>query len=452
MSLVVVNSLIPLDWQKYKVICLQSDDWGLCGWVPNRDVYEKLTNDGLPQKVVKKLELLGSTLESPDDMENIFVILKRYRGGDGRYPIFQAAYVMSNPDYEAIEKGGFRAYKELVIPQVPSLWERGDFVAEAKQGIKEGVWYPSYHGNSHFNPIRWMELLKNGHRSVRETFKFQSFIHDEIESQKEVNSEFSEKLSYKQQKKLIELGIQRFREVFGYPPRSAIAPNYVWQMKTEKALSENGIRVIQGKNYQILRRRFFDKVRGKVINLMGKKSADKIWQIRMGDYNPCLEVTYLIRNVDFEPRGNSEPNNPFGAEGAYQKILDAWSNNEPAVISTHRINYVYLDERWVEENLRQLDELLSKIQTNHPEAVYLTDWEVAQLYRNGTSIIQLGEVIVCRNYTSSKRTFKVEVPQGYRVKDVQNLRSKECLNFTLKGNVLTFTADEGDYQVNLQKE
>jgi len=96
--------------------------------------------------------------------------------------------------------------------------------------------------------------------------------------------------------------------------------------------------------------------------------------------------------------------------------------------------------------------LLSKIQTNHPEAVYLTDWEVAQLYRNGTSIIQLGEVIVCRNYTSSKRTFKVEVPQGYRVKDVHNLRSKEYLNFTSKDNVLTFTADEGDYQVNLQEE
>ncbi len=37
------------------------------------------------------------------------------------------------------------------------------------------------------------------------------------------------------------------------------------------------------------------------------------------------------------------------------------------------------------------------------------------------------------------------------IPNLLQLRSKEVLNFTLKGEVLTFTADEGDYQVNLQK-
>ena len=98
----------------------------------------------------------------------------------------------------------------------------------------------------------------------------------------------------------------------------------------------------------------------------------------MGDYNPKLKLYYLKRNVYFEPFGRED--SKHGAEGAYRDIVSAWNNNEPAVVCTHRINYVYLDDGWVAENLRQLNLLLSMIQTEHPEAVYMTDWELVHLY------------------------------------------------------------------------
>ena len=426
------------------MIVFESDDWGFCGWTPDPDAFNSLYKvvDGSFEEM-----WLKSTLESPEDLDRLFAVLSKYTGGDGRPVVFQPAYIMSCPDYEAIKADGYKAYKDMVIPDVPSRWQRGDFLAKAREGIKRGIWHPVYHGNSHFNPKRWMKLLAQGDERTVFAFKFQSLV----DGTSQDSYEYDPDLSTSEQEETISIGLERFCEVFGYHPKSCIAPRYVWQNRTEKLLAKYGIKVIQGKNLQEVQRSFSDKVRGKMINFMGKKASDKTWQISMGDYNRALDLTYLTRNVHFEPWGKDEScYKARGACYAYSKILSAWENNEPAIVSTHRINYVYLDEQWVEENLRQLDSLLNRIQTNHPEAVYLTDWEVAQLYRNGTSVMQFGEAIVCRNYTSSKRTFKVEIPQGYRVKDVQNLRSKECPNFTLRGNVLTFTVYEGDYQVNLK--
>jgi len=254
------------------------------------------------------------------------------------------------------------------------LWERGDFIAKAKEGIAEGIWHPVYHGNTHFNRFKWMELARARNKETISGFRHQISIDTSDGS----SYEYDPELSSAQQESSISTGIRRFYDVFGYYPKSAIAPTYVWQDRTERILAKYGIKIIQGKNLQEIRRSFFAKVRGKLTNWAGRKSYDKPWQISMGDYNPKLKLYYLKRNVYFEPFGKSDARH--GAEGAYRDIVSAWENNEPAVVCTHRINYVYLDDRWISENLRQLDLLLSKIQSNHPEAVYMTDRDLIQLY------------------------------------------------------------------------
>lgn len=368
------------DWRKIKAIVFQSDDWGFCGWSPDQEAYQQLKDIYYKAYREKGLELGKSTLEAPEDMERLFQVLERHRDNRGRHPIFQAAYIMANPDYEKIKKGRFKEYHDMVIPQVPDRWKRGDFIAKAREGIKRGVWLPVYHGNSHFNVLKWLEgLAKEDHWGL-EAFSCRTSINGSLDD----DFEYGQGLNFQSQEEIISKGLKRFSQVFGYCPQSAVLPGYVWQMNTEKALAKNGIKVIQGKNYQVINRRITDKIIGKGLNLLGYKSSDKSWQIGMGDYNPKLKLFYLNRNVYFEPWGKRDSETLHGTSGAYSQIISAWDRNEPAVIVTHRINYVYLYQPFLEENLAQLDQLLDKIQKNHPEAVYLTDYEVLQLYTTGS--------------------------------------------------------------------
>ncbi|MDH5203936.1 MAG: hypothetical protein OEW69_11875, partial [Nitrospirota bacterium] len=385
-------------------------------------------------------------LEKPADLDNLFAVLLKYRGGDGRHPVFQSNYVLSSPDYQGIAEWEYKTYKDLVIPDVPSLWERGDFIAKAKEGIKKGIWYPEYHGNTHFNRFVWEDLIKRGDKATLEGFRHQIFVNGKNID----NLEYDKKLSFKQQSYLLDIGISRYRKIFGYEPRSFVGPNYTWQLKTERALAERGIRAVQAKNRQRDERAFWEKIRGKVLDLLGKRSADKPWHITMGDYNPKLGIFYLIRNVDFEPRGKKDTETKSGAEEAYESIIAAWQKNGPAIVNTHRINYVYLDKRFVAENIRQLDWLLNKIQNKHPDAIYLTDWEVVQLYEDSTSVLAHGDITICRNFAPKKQTFRIKIPEDKEIVYIKDLKTNTRIPFTFENDMIVFTVAEGHYGIQLR--
>lgn len=446
----IISPNIQIPWQKEKIIVFESDDWGMCSWFPKREIMGLLLAG---KEIFKKegnseewyLDYINSTLERPYDLDRLFTILLKHKGGDRRNVIFQANYIMASPDYEKIKQFNYTVYKDLVIPNVPKGWERGDFVAKAKLGVELGVWRPEYHGNSHLNELMWINLLSSKEKLTCQSFEaevFQTFNH-------EISAEYDEKLSIKQQAKNISAGVERFKNLFGYFPFSSIAPSYVWQGETEKILSKKGIKVIQAKNYQQIRRNLATKVTDKVINYLGKKSSDKPWQIKMGDYNMGYDLVYLNRNVDFEPRGKADSESKKGAKGAYTNIVSAWDRNEPAIINTHRINYVSLDEESMSENMKQLDRLLEMIEREHPEAIYLTDWEVAQLYRGGKSVLEYGNSIICRNFSSAEREFEIKIPEDKRVIGIRNLRTSKSVCFRQRGNILFFKVPKGHFIVNL---
>lgn len=446
---VVVSSPKIVNWTKHKVVVFESDDWGWCHRCPDMNSFYALSSTDFMKESGEAYSLLWGkyTLESPEDLERLFKILEKYRGGDGRYPIFQANYIMSSPDYEAIMTNGYETFQEIVIPDVPSRWQRGDFIAKAKEGIKRGVWYPEYHGNTHFNTKEWMKLIKRKDKSTLQSFIFQTPANGDRED----DCEYDPTLSFKEQKASITTGIERFYNVFGYYPYSSIAPKYIFQTKTERALSQNKIRVIQAKNYQLLQQRsLFDMIRGKIINFLVKKSTDKPWQISVGDYNPKLKLRYLLRNVNLEPGGREDRETLHGANEAYNEIISAWQRNEPAIVNTHRLNYVYPENKWAEEGFKQLDWLLNKIQTEHPTAVYLTDWEVAQLYEDGTSVLYFGDTIICRNFTSCEQTFQIKIPRNKQVIYIKNLTNEERLPFDLNGDTVLFNASGGSYIVQVE--
>ncbi len=443
-----------IDWSSWKVIVFESDDWGSCFAFPSLGAYEhhKRTLQGNGNEKIWE-DLPKATLEDPEDMERIFRILERFKGGDGRPARFQANYVMANPSAKIVD-GVLTRYQMVSLPNVPEGWPKGNIIEKAKEGVRRGVWHREFHGYAHVNYRRheadlrsetangfpgefrkewycWMKSIQPKFASILETY-------NEL-------GEWSSNLSYGEQLRDIREGLGIFRTVFGENPRSAVAPFYVWQGKTERALGKLDLRVIQGKNrqYNTLGLR-------KKMDSLDERIAENLWPRGMGNFNRKWRVLYLHRNVDFEP-GES----PNAWARANEEIRAAWKRGEPAIVSTHRINYVDLEKEAVEANLNQLEMLLASIQQNDPEAVYLTDWEVAQLYESGTSVQQSHErEIIFRNYRSAGSAWvEIPIPGGFRVQGIREIPGRGALRSysAPSPSWLHLQAHPGNFAIELEK-
>jgi len=361
-------------WHRIKPVIFHSDDWGWCGICPDLEAANRLLESFRKRYGAKADFLVKGTLETSDNLERLFAVLEKYEDHRGKPPIFQAAYILGNPDYKKIKESGFQKYYDLPVPEVPKRWQRGDFLSKTLEGIEKDVWLPTFHGFSHFDPENWMEALQND-PDVPEAFGESCYLskNDPITSSLYGPSD---KGAIKRQKEEIEIGVERFQRVFGFKPFSAVAPFYVWHPKVEEMLAEAGIKVIQGKNLQQIRTNFWHRVEGKIFNLIGYKHSYKLWQIRSGDRNAGYGMQYITRNVYFEPWGCKDD---AVVLKTLQQIRQAWENNEPAVVITHRINYACLDREAVEVNLKHLDRLLYTLVTQEEKVTFMTDEEIIRL-------------------------------------------------------------------------
>ena len=64
----------------------------------------------------------------------------------------------------------------------------------------------------------------------------------------------------------------------------------------------------------------------------------------------------------------------------YEVITTAFSSGKPAVISTHRINYIgYIDEKFRTANLSLLKQLIKELVTRYPDVEFMTSDELGSL-------------------------------------------------------------------------
>lgn len=364
--------------EKCQAIAFHSDDWGYCGCVPNRNVYEDLSQLFEKRYGRARMVLAQSTLESPQDLERLFEVLEGHCDLYGRHPVFQSAYIVSNPDYSAIKASGGTRFLDVALPQVPQGWERGDIVAKAREGVKRGVWLPVFHGACHFHPGRWMSRLTAGSDDLQ-ALGSGCFLGTGSPD----DFEFARCRGNREDRERLERGIERFSSLFG-APEIAVLPCYAWEQGLERTLSRCGIRYLQGKNHQLCRRTLLDQVRGKLFNLMGMKDSVKLWQIETGDYAVGPGIYYVCRNVYFEPYQQPDTDIEDVVAQTVGRIAQAWESGQPAVVISHRANYASIDHKVVERGLMGLHLLFQQLKRFYPEAQFLNDPElVAEKGRGG---------------------------------------------------------------------
>ena len=155
-----------------------------------------------------------------------------------------------------------------------------------------------------------------------------------------------------------------FRELFGFDSETFVASCFVWNAALERKLNQLGIKGIQSATWQNV-----------PVSEGGACRLKR--QIRYTGEKNCFGQVYTVRNCSYEPAYQQNP------EACVQRCMEeidrSFANRKPAVISSHRFNYIReINPQNAESNLAGLKNLLALVVKKYPDVEFVTSRE---LYR-----------------------------------------------------------------------
>jgi hypothetical protein len=343
-----------------KIIVIESDDWGsirMC----SKKTYKAFLDRGYHVYQSNYNRLDG--LESNDDMAALFDILESYSDKNGRHPVITANCVIANPDFDKIAESGYTSYYYEHFSKTLGKYPNHNRVLDFyKKGIAGRFFYPQFHGREHLNVNRWVKALQSKDPEIRFTFSHRTTFSGKEDYSFMEALDFDSPQEISLLKDIITDGLRLFRHTFGYSSTSFIASCYTWPEELEEVLYNNGIKYIQGVYSQSIPQGGFNKYKNKY-HYMGQKNV--------------LGQIYLVRNSSFEPSLFYKKD---WVNYTLSSINNAFLWHKPAIISSHRINYIgYLVEANRTKNLTLLENLLKAILEKWPDVEFMTSDELGNL-------------------------------------------------------------------------
>ncbi len=381
-----------LDWHRLKAVVLESDDWGLCAWVPDEQAHRVLAGEPAFRSVPGQ-RYGRSTLESATDVRALVELLLEFRGGDGLPPVWQANTIVATPDWSRLVPPLFEV-RELPVTgldALPARWLRRGLLEAYAEAHRRGVWWAELHGLHHLPETAWLHALRIGQHDARLAHECQSPVCAAVEA----GGEYDPSEPREVRARLLREAVARFTALFGRAPTSFCPPDYRFDDWLEAEAESLGLTTLQGKPEQgsghlvALRRRW-----------LGLR-----FPLRAG------ARFYMPPRIAFEPRGRDDGGGKVGGDAAHRAAREAWSRGQPAVISSHRLNYAHLDPHWSEAGRAALRELLRRLCADG--AVFLTDVEVRSLVERAWSLRPLGSRgVLLRHYGVPRGPLRFPAPAG----------------------------------------
>ncbi|MDD2674379.1 MAG: polysaccharide (de)acetylase [Flavobacterium sp.] len=353
---------------KKKIVIIESDDWGTIRMNSNK-VYEALFKKGY--SVDQCAYNRNDALESNEDLELLFEILNSIKGSDGKPVILTANNIIGNPDFEKIKSSNFEKYFYETFDKTLDKYPKHNRVIDLyKEGIENKVIQMQFHGREHVHVNNWMRDLQIGDKYAREIFEYDMFsVFKGYGSS--CNSEYLNAMaSYNEEdynliSESIREGLNLFKDIWGFKSKTVIAPCYTWNENIEKIFYEKGITQIQ-----------CARVQHKPTTIEGNNLIVRKF---MGQKN-SLRQTYTIRNVIFEP---STKLNYDWVNSAMAEINTAFLWKKPAIISSHRLNYIgWINPANREQNLIMLKKLLIQITKKWPDVIFISSDQLSSISNN----------------------------------------------------------------------
>ena len=179
------------------------------------------------------------SLETPEDLKELYDILNKYRSKFEFPPVITANFITHNVDYSSTDElrfiplsGGFnienKRLEELYI-----------------EGIKNEIIFPQLHGYSHFhlNALKdyfdsdeGRESFKNNFLAAKSTIRGNlSFLHGELSLKNPDSGKLKE-------------AAEEFKKYFGFYSKSIIPPTFIFDKELTSVLKESRISLVQSSN------------------------------------------------------------------------------------------------------------------------------------------------------------------------------------------------------------
>jgi len=344
-----------------KLLVIESDDWGSIR-MPSKEVFNRFVKKGYD--IENSLYNRFDSLASEDDLNYLFETLGNFNDINGNPLNITANTIVANPDFKQIKATNFQNFFYEPFTETLQKYPKHQRSFDLwKEGIQENMFFPQFHGREHLNIKLWMNELQSRDEVLRFTFD-QNTTYSGKSDYSFMEAFDNKKNSIENHKLIIKDGLESFQKIFGYKSKSFIAPCHVWHSDLNKTLHENGIDYIQGSRIQLEpTEEHFEY--NQIPHFLGEEN----------DYGQL----YLVRNVTFEP---SSVDGMDWIKYALAQIETAFAWGKPAIISSHRVNYIgFLDEKNRNKNLKLLSELINKVQKKWPEVEFLSSDQLGDIIK-----------------------------------------------------------------------
>jgi len=350
-----------------KIVVIESDDWGSIR-MSSSDSYSRMLKSGFP--VDGSHYTKYDSLECNDDLSNLYELLSKYKDIHSRNPVFTAVSIVGNPDFKKILDSDFKSYYFEPFTETLKKYPNHDNVYSLyKEGIEKRLFVPVFHGREHLNVKRWMTDLQNGNKSVIQAFYegvtgIDRGINNELLSDFQAAFDIDKPEDTEYLKEVLYEGLKLFKNLFDYDAKYFVPTNGPFNNLLESILYENKVQFINSAKKQIEplgNQKFKTNVR-----FLGQKNS--------------LNQRYITRNCFFEPSSPGNMNAEEWINLCIKEIEIAFRWNKPAIISSHRVNFVgHLDPKNRKIGLKSLDNLLKKITKKWPNIEFMTTVELGDI-------------------------------------------------------------------------
>lgn len=343
-----------------KLIIFESDDWG-SNRIASTEDFKNLVKHNILNNNASVYDRCD-TIARPHDLEILFDTLSSVKDKYDETAKITFFFNPVNPDFDRIRNSEYQEYfyedfintlnKESNGENVLKLWNNA---------ISANLATIAYHGREHVCVQLWMKFLKSGNDRVKEAFKYKFYAVPNVNGLTTIARAFRPTLYFDnfEQKKFIQNslknGLEILSKIFNTPISVFAPPNGVCCLDFDKELSFNGIKLI----HNTFRFEPDGEGNGKHTKIKKNKYGQK----------------YYNRTCAFEPVISNN-----AVDLCLRQIQGAFNWNKPAIISTHRVNYMgNIDPKNRDNGIRQLQLLLKTIIKKWPDAVFVSSNDFAKI-------------------------------------------------------------------------
>ena len=353
-----------------KIVVFSVDDYGN---VRLNSAEARKNMDAAGMKIYSRFDALD-TLETTQDLEQLFAVLSSVKDKNGRYAVFTPFALPCNINFEKMEEENYEkfhfemlpnTYEKLAIQQPEAYSGTWDLW---KAGIVKGFLRPQFHGREHLNLTIFNDKLKKRDARTLTALKNKSYTSISDDQYPTMSSmaelDFWDVTENENLNPILKEGLQLFEEVYGYRSTYFTPPVLSIHHSLFQTLKDNGIQFL---DLALLRNEHQGlNVYKKSFNYIGKRTREGL--------------TIMVRNVVFEP---TEDRGIDWVDFTMKQIEIAFRWNKPAIISSHRVNFCgHIDKDNRQNGLESLKQLLQEIVKKWPDVEFMSADEMALILKD----------------------------------------------------------------------